>query len=122
MKALVRLSKAQNAGSLVAPRLVDAPVTPSRLAVISILPTSSPTTSYTGTTSAATPLYPQNSADDEIPPVMPPIGGGPAQQPQPPPAARGNGPGIPVVPVGGPGTAGRGSAQTPLPGGGRGGL
>lgn len=124
VKALVRLSKAQNAGSIVAPRRLDAPVTPSRLAVINILPTSSPTASYTGTTSPVTALYPQNSSDDEVPPVVPPIGGGPAQQPQQQanPATRSAGPGIPVVPVGGPGTTsttGRGPAT--LPGGGRGG-
>jgi hypothetical protein len=123
VKSLVRLSKAQNAGSIIAPRLLSAPVTPSRLAVINILPTSSPTTSYMGTTSPVTQLYPQNSPDDEVPPVMPPVGAGPAQAPpqQQTPAPRGNGPGIPVIPVGGPGTTGRGGAPTPLPGAGRGG-
>jgi len=110
VESLVRLSKAQNPGWIVAPRLVDAPVTPSRLATISILPTSSPTNSYSSTTSPsqAAPLYPQGTVDDtELPPVMPPLGSGPSQAPQPAPAAR-TGPGIPVIPVGGPGRGGGG--------------
>ena len=44
VESLVRLSKAQNAGWIAAPRRLDGPATPSRLETISILPTSSPTT------------------------------------------------------------------------------
>jgi len=121
-QSLLRLSKARNAGIIVAPRLVSAPVTPSRLGVINILPTSSPSTSYMGA-AASSPMYPTTSPDDEIPPVMPVVGPGPAaapgSQPAPPPA-RAGGPGVAVVPVGGPGTNGRGGDQTPLPGNGRG--
>jgi hypothetical protein len=116
VESLVRLSKAQNAGSIVAPRRLDGPVTPSRLEVINILPTSAPTQSYTTTSSNVAPLYPQNSSDDEVPPVMPVVGGGPASPPPPQPQnTAGRGPGSPVPLVGPPGT-GRTGGPTPLPG------
>jgi hypothetical protein len=127
VKSLVRLSRAQGAGSIAVPRLVDAPPMPSRLQTISILPSSSPTNSYV-TTSTPPPIYPQGTIEDntELPPVLPPAGVGPAAQtPQPGPqqAPVNRGPGVvSVVPVG-PTTP----AQPPTPppsttGRGRGGL
>jgi len=109
VEALVlRLSKAQGAGFIVAPRLADAPATPSRLQTINIMPSSSPTSSYVATSMPSSPTYPQGTIDEtEVPPVMPTAGPGPASQnpppsPQPnpqPPANRG--PGVSsVVPVG----------------------
>jgi len=110
--ALVRQSKAQGAGWIVAARQADAPAAPSRLEVISISPRSSPSTTFIATQSSQ-PLYPQGTIDDtEMPPVMPPTGVGPAQQ-QPQssqPVTRpptNTGPGVAVVPV---------SPSTPLPG------
>jgi len=108
VESLVRLSRAQGAGYIAVPRLVDAPPTPSLLQAISIMPSSSPTNSYV-TTSTPPPVYPQGTIEDntELPPVMPPAGVGPAAQtpqpgPQQPPVNRG--PGVPtvvgVVPVG----------------------
>jgi hypothetical protein len=111
--ALVRQSKAQGAGWIAAAREVDAPSAPSRLEVISISPRSSPSNTYVATSPTA-PLYPQGTIDDntEMPPVMPPVGPGPAQQQQQPVTRppTSTGPGVPLVPVG-PG------APTPLPGG-----
>jgi hypothetical protein len=110
--ALVRQSKAQGAGWITAARQVDAPAAPSRLEVISISPRSSPSSTFIATSPTSGPLYPQGTIDDnEMPPVMPPTGPGPAQQ-QPSPVTRPpvpSGPGVPLVPVG-PG------ATTPLPG------
>jgi len=121
--ALVRLSKAKGAGWIAATRHVDAPAAPSRIDVINIMPSSSPTSTFIAA-SPGTPLYPTTTIDDpsELPPVMPPTGPGPAAQP--PPAARPpqtyGGPGVGVVPVG-PGTPAQPPPTTPLPGRGRGG-
>jgi hypothetical protein len=104
--SLIRLSKAQNPGYVAAPRLASAVPTPSRLGLIQIMPTSSPTMGYTNTT-AVSQAYPVNSSDDELPPVMPVTGTGPATPP--PPAAQPNrGPGVFVPPPISPGSTGRG--------------
>ena len=129
IEALVRLSHGPNAGWIASPRLLTDPPTLSRLATISILPSSSPTAStYMNTSTSQAPIYQQNTPDDELPPVMPPVGPGPASAPQPstaPPATRGPGAAVPIVGVPSPSTpatnGGRGSEVTPLPGGGRGG-
>ncbi len=107
VEALVlRLSKAQGAGFIVAPRSADAPATPSRLQSINIMPSSSPTNSYVATAMPNSPTYPQGTIDEtEVPPVMPTAGPGPASQnpppsPQPNPQSPANrGPGVSVVPV-----------------------
>jgi hypothetical protein len=106
VETLVRLSKAQGAGSIVAPRLADAPPTPSRLQAINILPSSTPSANMVATPMSSSPVYPQGNIDDtEVPPVMPTAGPGPASQPaQQQPAAQApanRGPGVvSVVPVG----------------------
>jgi hypothetical protein len=129
--ALVRQSKAQGAGWIVAARQTDAPAAPSRLEVIAISPQSSPSTTFIATQPSSQPLYPQGTIDDnEMPPVTPPFGVGPGQ-PQPQssqPVTRpptNTGPGVPLVPVGPPTTPLPGSTNPPPPnptGRGRGGF